>query len=203
VRHQRWFLPESPDVLGLLRGQLAITVEGMEAFAAWASGDEAAADTVRACEHRADVAKREVREALRDAFVTPLEPEDVFALSRGVDWMLNHAKDTINESEVMACPPDGALAEMAKLLAESVRHIGEAIGRLGEHGADATEPADAAVKAERRLERAYRAAMGALLEIDDLREVMARRELYRRCSRMGEGAADVAERIVYAVVKGS
>jgi hypothetical protein len=61
--------------------------------------------------------------------------------------------------------------------------------------------ADAAIKAERRLERAYRAAMGALLEIDDLREVMARRELYRRCSRIGEGAAEVAERVFYAVVK--
>jgi uncharacterized protein Yka (UPF0111/DUF47 family) len=201
VRHQRWFLPESPDVLGLLRRQLAVTVEGMDAFAAWAAGDAAAADKVRACEHRADAAKREVREVLRAAFVTPLEPEDVFALSRGVDWMLNHAKDTINESDVMACPPDDALAAMAALLAESVGHIGEAIGRLGSRDADATEPADAAIKAERRLERAYRAAMGALLEIDDLRQVMARRELYRRCSRMGEGAADVAELVVYAVVK--
>jgi uncharacterized protein len=203
VRHQRWFLPESPDVLGLLRSQLSVTIEGMRAFAAWAAGDNGAADTVRACEHRADAAKREVREALRAAFVTPLEPEDVFALSRGVDWMLNHAKDTINESEVMACPPDRAMAEMTALLAASVGHIDEAIGRLGDHGADAMEPADAAIKDERRLERAYRAAMGALLELDDLREVIARRELYRRCSRMGEGAADVAERVVYAVVKGS
>jgi hypothetical protein len=54
VRRQRWFLPETPDVLGLLGQQLAVTVEGMDAFAAWAAGDAAAADTVRACEHRAD-----------------------------------------------------------------------------------------------------------------------------------------------------
>jgi uncharacterized protein Yka (UPF0111/DUF47 family) len=201
VRHQRWFLPDSPDVLGLLRKQLAAIVEGMDAFAAWAAGDDGAADSVRACEHRADGAKRELREALRAAFVTPLEPEDVFALSRGADWMLNHAKDTINESEVMACPPDDALAKMTALLAESAHHIDEAIERLGSRDADATEPADKAIKAERRLERAYRAAMARLLEIDDLREVIARRELYRRCSRIGEGAADVAERVIYAVVK--
>jgi uncharacterized protein len=86
-------------------------------------------------------------------------------------------------------------------LAESVHHIAEAVARLADHDDDPTDAADAAIKAERRLERAYRAAMGALLEIDDLREVMARRELYRRCSRIGEGAADVAERVVYAVVK--
>jgi uncharacterized protein len=201
VRRRRWFLPESTDALALLRGQLAAIVEGMDAFAAWAAGDPAAADTVRACEHRADDAKRELREALRAAFVTPLEPEDLFALSRGADWMLNHAKDTINEAEVMDCPPDEALAKMTALLAESVHHIDEAVARLADHDGDATAPADAAIKAERKLERAYRAAMAALLEIDDLRTVIARRELYRRCSRIGEGAADVAERVVYAVVK--
>jgi uncharacterized protein Yka (UPF0111/DUF47 family) len=143
-----------------------------------------------------------VREALRAAFVTDLEPEDVFALSRGIDRMLNHANDTINESEVMACPPDDALSEMARLLAEAVRHIADAVARLGKED-DAIEAADAAIKAERRLERAYRAGMGALLQVDDLREVTARRELYRRCSRIGEGAADVADRVIYAVVKES
>ena len=38
-------------------------------------------------------------------------------------------------------------------------------------------------------------------EIDDLREVMSRRELYRRMSRMGDDIVEVAERIWYAVVK--
>jgi uncharacterized protein Yka (UPF0111/DUF47 family) len=203
VSRERWFLPETPDVVGLLRDQLRITVQGMDAFAGWAAGDVAAADTVRACEHRADAAKREVAEALRAAFVTALEPEDVFALSRGIDWMLNHAKDTINESEDMACPPDEALAKMTALLAQSLRHIEEAVARLGVKNGDAMEPADAAIKDERRLERAYRSGMAALLELDDLRAVTARRELYRRCSRIGEGAVEVAERVIYAVVKES
>ena len=203
MKHGRWFLPESPDVVGLLRQQIAVTVEGMDAFAAWAAGDVAAADTVREREHRADTAKRELRLALQAAFVTPLEPEDIFVLSRGVDWLLNHAKDTINESEDMACPPDDALAQMTALLAQALRHIDEAIGRLGIKDGDATEPAGAAIKAERNLERAYRAGMAALLESDDLRDVTARRELYRRISRMGEGAVDVAERVVYVVVRES
>jgi len=203
VKRERWFLPETPDVVGLLRDQVAVTMEGMDAFAAWAAGDRAAADTVRDREHRADTAKREVRLALQAAFVTTLEPEDVFALSRGVDWLLNHAKDTINESEDMACPPDDALARMTALLAEALRHIDEAIAQLASKDGDAIVPADAAIKAERRLERAYRAGMAALLESDDLRDVTARRELYRRCSRMGEGAVDVAERVVYVVVKES
>jgi hypothetical protein len=198
----RWLLPETPDVLGLLRAQLAVSADGMDAFVAWAAGDESAATAVRDLEHRADEAKRAVHQALREAFVTPLEPEDLFALSRGVDRILNQAKDLVRESEVMACPPDAAVAEMATLLAASVRGIGEAISRLG-RGGDTTAAADAAIKEDRRLERVYRTAMAALLEVDDLRAVMARRELYRRCSRMGEAAVDVAERVLYADVKES
>jgi uncharacterized protein len=203
VRPSRWFLPADPDVLRLLRDQLAVTVEGIDAFATWAAGDAGASTTVRAAEHRADDAKREVLSALREAFVLPFEPEDLFTISRGVDWILNHAKDAIRESEVMACPPDAALAEMGRHVADAVHRLTEAIDALRSGDGDATAAADAAIKAERKLEKVYREAMAALLENDDLREVTARRELYRRCSRIGESAVDVAERITYAVVKES
>ena len=39
TRRRRWFLPETPDVLGLLRSQVAVTLEGLDAFGAWAAGD--------------------------------------------------------------------------------------------------------------------------------------------------------------------
>jgi uncharacterized protein Yka (UPF0111/DUF47 family) len=199
----RWFLPRSPDVLAQLREQLAITIEAMDAFAAWAGGDADAAAVVREREHAADDAKRALHHSLRTAFITPLEPEDVFALSRGIDRIVNQAKDLVRESDVMATPPDDALRDMARLLAKAVRELDEAIGRLAPHTGDATEKADAAIKADRRLERVYRAAMATLLEHEDLREVTARRELYRRASRIGEAVEDVAERVLYAVVKES
>jgi uncharacterized protein Yka (UPF0111/DUF47 family) len=203
MRPGRWFLPHEPDVLGLLAQQLAVTTEGMRAFAAWADGDATAEAIVRDCEHRADAIRRDLHGALRDAFVTPLEPEDLYALSRGTDTVLNQAKDAVRESEVMACPPDAAVARMAGLLAQAARQLEEATGHLGGQSALASDAADAAVKSDRRVERVYRDAMGALLAVDDLREVTARRELYRRCARIGDAVVDVAERIQYAVVKQS
>ncbi|MDX6681804.1 MAG: hypothetical protein QOG94_1843 [Solirubrobacteraceae bacterium] len=103
----------------------------------------------------------------------------------------------------MRCEPDAATATMAALLAESVRHLDEGVARIAGREGDAGEAADAAVKAERKLEKAYRAALGALAELDDLRVVIGRQELYRRCSRMGETAVEVAERLIYAVLKES
>jgi uncharacterized protein len=194
-------LPETPDVLGLLRAQVGVTIEGVDAFAAWAGGDPRAAEAVRDAEHRGDAAKRALLGALRAAFVTPLEPEDVFALSRAIDWILDYSRDLISESEAMACPPDAVIAEMARLLAQAVRHIDQALAHLSTDQDMATEGADAAIRAERELERTYYRGMAALLEVEDRSERIARRELYRRCVRIGDMVIDASERVVYAVVK--
>jgi hypothetical protein len=203
VTLRRWFLPDTPDVLGLLRSQLAVTMEGLDAFGTWAAGDLAAAEGVRDAERRGDAAKRELLNALKQAFVTPMEPEDVFALSRGVDRLLNYARDLINESDAMACPPDARIAEMAALVRGALRQIDVAVGCLGTDADQATEAADAAITEERRLEHAYYEGMAALLEVEDRNERIARRELYRSCSRLGETVVDIAERVVYAVMKQS
>jgi uncharacterized protein Yka (UPF0111/DUF47 family) len=201
LKLKQWFLPETPDVLGMLREQVAVTVEGMEALVGWAHGDASRAEVVRECEHRADEHKRAIRLALTTAFTTPLEAEDLFVLSGELDAVLNGAKDAVRESEVMMLAPDRATAEMAELLLEGVRHLDEAFDCLPSDRRAATEAADAAMKSQRQVEKVYRRAMGQLLEVDDLREVMARRELYRRLARLADGLIDVAERVWYAVVK--
>jgi hypothetical protein len=199
----RWFLPETPDVLGLLRAQLAVTIEGVDALVAWANGDQSAADALRDAERRGDIAKRALLGTLRAALVTPLEPEDVFALSRGIDWILDYARDLVSESDAMASPPDPVIAEMVRLLRDAVLHIDRALGHLGSDDEAATETADAAIESERELERTYYRGMAALLDVEDRSERIARRELYRRSERIGEAVIEVSERIVYAVVKQS
>jgi len=200
VSSKRWFLPENPDLLGMLHQQAAITVEAMDALVAWAAGDAMAAVRVRECEHRADTAKRELWVALRESFSPPLDGEDLYTLSADLDEVLNAAKDLTREMEVMAMEPDEPTHAMVVFLADAVGHLAGAFGRLG-GGGDATELADAAIKSTRRVEHAYRAAMSELLQVADLREVMGRREAYRRLSRIGDLVHTVAERIWYAVVK--
>jgi len=200
-RRRRWFLPESPDVLAMLRDQAAITLEGMEALVAWAGGDAGAVGRLRDCEHRADDRKRELREALGIAFTTPLEPEDIFDLSRGLDRVLNGAKNAVREAEVMETAPDPAMAEMATELAEGARELAAALTALGRDAALATEAATRAAKSESRLEHVYRRAMSALITVDDLRQIAAKRELYRRLARTSDDLREVAERVWYSVLK--
>ena len=203
MRRGRWFLPDSPDVKGMLRAQCALTLEGAEALVAWTGGDSGAPARLVEIEHRGDDRKRELLETLRQAFVTPLEPEDVFALSRGIDWILDYCRDLTSEAEALGRGPDPRIAQMAEIVVEAVRHIDEALASVGDDWDAASSAADRAIHAERRLEHAYYAGMAELLRVEERGDRISLRELYRGCERIGEAVIDVAERIVYAGVKQS
>lgn len=200
-----WFLPETPDVIGLLREQAAVTIGGLEALTEWAAGESAAAERVREFEHAADERKLELLKALTASFTTPIDAEDVFTMSERLDAVMNGAKDAVREAEVMDLPPDEHVLGMAGFLLEGARHLAESFVRLGTGGkvtdGHATDAADAAIKTQRQLERVYRKAMSTLITVEDLREVMGRRELYRRFSRVSDDIVAVAERVWYATVK--
>ena len=199
---KRWFLPDAPDLLGMLERQTATTIAGMEALVEWAQGASDAGERVRALEDQADHEKRELQRALGEAFTLPLEPEDIFTLSMALDEVLTGAKNTVREAEVMHVGPDQAMAEMAEQLTAGTRELATAFVAFGHRkSSESTDAADRAIKSQRGLEHIYRSAMSALVETEDLRELAAKRELYRRMSRMSDQLVAVAERIWYAVLK--
>ncbi len=203
VNPKHWFLPEEPDVLGLLRAQLGVTTEGVEAFAAWAANEGHTASELREIEARGDLAKRDLLNALQTAFITPIEPEDLFTLSRGIDWILNGVSDLVGESEVLEWGPDAGIAEMAALLTKAVRGLDAAIAELGSSADRATVAADGAIAEVRGMQQAYYRGLAQTLGREERGERIALRELYRRLAGIGETVVDVAERVVYAVVKES
>ena len=199
----RWFLPENGDVLGMLGAQVEVTIRGMDAFARWGRGDAQSGETVRAAEHEADERKRDLLVLVRDSFTTPLDPEDLFKLSRGLDEVMNGAKNTVREAEALAMSPNTAIGEMCELLADGVRHLGAALAALGADPQADNAEAAVAVKTQRNLERSYRRAMAELVEKEDMREVICHQELYRRLDRISDNILAVADRIMYVLVKES
>ena len=198
---RHWFLPYTPDLLGRLLEQSEITVNGIDAFVQWSGGDLEQNEAVRKYEHDADLARRHLLKELRAAFSTPLDPEDIYELSERLDAVLNGAKNAVRESEVMKLQPDQVMAEMAGHLQTGVGHLHAAFGKLKSDPDLATDEADKAIHCERDLEHCYRRAMSELTDVDDLKLVTGRRELYRRYSRIGERLVETAHRIWYAVVK--
>ncbi|MGA7988636.1 MAG: DUF47 family protein [Candidatus Dormiibacterota bacterium] len=201
MRH--WFLPHSPDVLATLREQSRLTVDGLDAFLEWSSGDGDRAPAVREAEHAADAVRRQLQQELRVAFSVPFDAEDIYTLSERLDVVLNGAKDAVREAEVMTMRPDAHLAAMAASILDGVRHLASAFEMLTHDQDRATAEADAAINVSRAVEKRYRVAMSEALNIADIRELFGRRELYRRYARMGDQVVRVAERVWYTVVKHS
>ena len=184
----------------------AVTVDGLDALAAWAAGDEAAAARVRECEHLADDRKRELRAALSEAFSTPLEPEDIFQLSTGLDRVMNGGQEHRPRGR-----GDGAAAGSADGGAGRGARRGDAPPRrrrsrrsAAAAGRAATAAADAALESQRRVERTYRAAMSGLARA---RTTCTRSPPAASSTaawpRTSDGLVDVAERVWYSVLKES
>jgi uncharacterized protein len=198
---KRWFLPYTPDLLGLLLEQSEITCHGIDAFVRWSAGEIEQNETVRRYEHEADDARKHLLKELRAAFSTPLDPEDIYELSERLDEVLNGAKNAVRESEIMKLDPDPPMAEMAGHIQTGVAHLHAAFACLKSDQDSATNEADAAIHCERDLEHCYRRAMSELSDVDDLNLVTGRRELYRRYARIGDNLVRVGHRVWYSVVK--
>jgi uncharacterized protein len=199
-----WFLSGEPDVLGLLDAQAKVTVEGMQAFAAWsAGGGNDDAQRVRVCEHAADDARRALADALRKALVTPLEPEDLYTMSERLDVVINDAKNTVRDAEALGWQPDAAAAAMADLLLGGTEHLAAAIACIKSDADEASQRADAATKTARNVERGYRHAMVALRNQpeDGALALITSYEAYGRYLAISDAIVGVAHRIWYAVLK--
>ena len=172
-----WFLPENPDVLGTLRQQASVTMEGMAALVEWANGDPAASDRLRDAEHRADDLKRDAARPAQDRVHHadrrrgPLR--DVGPARRGPQRGEGR-RPRVGGHGGPARPDrgrDGGLPRRGRPPAGR----GVRSARVDATTATARRPTDAAdkaVKAQRQLERVYRQGMSALLEVSDLREVI-------------------------------
>ena len=204
-RHRMWFLPETPDVIAMLGRQSEVTLEGVDAFQRWSTseGDAVDAQAVREAEHRADDCKFELRRALRSSFSTPLDSEDLYMISERLDNVINEARNTVRESELMEVAPDQPTAHMAERIAVGARHLDGALAAVVSDPDSATTEADAATKCSREVEDIYRLAAAELMAYSDLRSSTGRRELYRGTLRVAEHIVSVSERVWYAVVKES
>lgn len=202
TRLSAWFLPEVPDVLGLLNRQATVTLGGMEAFAVWsATGASDAAQGVRDAERTADDVRRELLRALSKALTTPVDQEDLYWLSERLDTVINGAKNIVRESEVLDVSPDEHAAAMGEHALEATRLLAAGFEQLGSKHAHPGELADAAVKEARKIERAYRHALAAMPADADPKTLITMRELYRGYDRIAEAVVRVATRIWYAVLK--
>jgi hypothetical protein len=93
------------------------------------------------------------------------------------------------------------MLEMVKQLKEGTQALRDGFARLRRSPSMAHDCADAGRKAERRIEKLYRAALADLFRGDDYLNMFKRREIYRHLSNAGDRLARAANTLHDIVVK--
>jgi predicted phosphate transport protein (TIGR00153 family) len=201
-----FFKPRQDNFVRLLMEQAEWTVKGLEALVAYmADGNLAAANEVRRCEKEADEVRRILIDELNRTFVTPLDREDIFALSRAVDDILDYAYSTVDEMAVLHVTPNPYLERMASLLRDAADEVRLAMLRLKDRPGVATDHAQRAKALENRVESVYREALAALFggptDPEHIVQMLKLREIYRHLSNAADRGDEAANIINDIVVK--
>jgi uncharacterized protein len=183
-----------------LNQQARIVVAGTQALLDYMDEpSEENAARVRQYERQADAVRRRLVDDLNGAFVTPIDREDLFSLSRAIDDVLDYAYSTINELYILKVRPNPHLRVMAQLLLLSAREIDRAIQCL-EHDPPRANKHAMRIKAiENRMEKLHAQALAALFQeprdLQDVVEMMKLREIYRHMYHAVGSAEQAANKI--------
>lgn len=190
--------------LELLVKQAEFTVEGMQALLEYVKEpSEEVAQRVTQIEKEADEVRRILIDELNRTFVTPIDREDIFALSLTIDDVLDYAESTVEEMYLLDVKPNAYIERMVSLLTDAAREICMGVTRLEDHPNVATDHSVRAKALENRMETVYREAIANLFQvprdIDHVVEMLKLREIYRHLSNAadrGDAAANVIGDIV-------
>jgi len=196
-----------PDIfLKMICDQAAHTQRGLEALQEYMKepSDDLAA-SVRATEKEADEVRRILIDELNRSFITPIDREDLFALSRAIDDVLDYANSTVEEMTLLRVEPNPYLSRMVSLLRDAAEEINRGVQRLADRPSVANDHAVRAKALENRVEGVYREAVAALFngprDLEHVVEMLKLREIYRHLSNCADRGDEAANLIGDVVVK--
>jgi predicted phosphate transport protein (TIGR00153 family) len=201
---REFFKPRQDKFLRSLIRQAEITEAGMNALEVYMKrpSDKHAATVIQA-EKDADEVRRILIDDLNRTFVTPMDREDIFALSRAIDDVMDYAYTTVEEMQILGVVPNDFLRRMVSLLQDAATELHLAMLRLRENPGVASEHASRAKALENRVESVYREAVADLFsgpaDVDHVMKMLKLREIYRHlsnCADRGDAAANSIHDIV-------
>jgi hypothetical protein len=192
--------------LRLLHNQAESTLGGLEALQNYMKNPNSNnSGIVKTKEKEADEYRRILIYELNKTFITPIDREDIFALSRSIDDVLDYAYSTVTEMELLKVKPTSFMVRIASLLYDSANEILLAVDRLHDHPGVASEHAQRAKALENKIEGVYREALAELFsgaeDIKHVMKILKTREVYRHLSNAADRGDEAANVIADIVVK--
>jgi hypothetical protein len=198
------FLHPQQDFMGLLESQLDLALGAVGAFVSWCDSlAPETVDQVYRLEKDADAIRVAVLTALRDAFETPFDREDVDDLSRSIDDIVDGVRNALREAVALRIEPDVHLRGMVGNIQSGVVTMRQALQGCRSDRGQSQRQASEARHMRRINERIYTQAMVQLLDENDygFKTVLRQREGYRQAMELTMVLELAAERLQHALNK--
>jgi predicted phosphate transport protein (TIGR00153 family) len=192
--------------LQLILEQASLTSQGIDYLKDFMStSSHKDAEALTKAEKEADEIRRILIDELNRTFITPFDREDIFALSRAIDDMLDYAYTTVDEMEILKVKPTEFMVRIASLLSDAANEIHLAVQRLDRNPNVAIDHAQRAKALENRVESVYREALANLFkgpeDVKHIMKMLKTREVYRHLSNLADKGDEAANIISDIVVK--
>jgi len=199
---KEFFFPKRRDFLGMLTRQTGKTLEGITALKEFMKEPNPSnSGRVKEIETKADELRLSLINELNASFVTPLDREDIFALSRAVDDIIDYAQTTVEEMLIYEVKPTPDIQRMVDALLEATKNINLAIQNLKKGPQVVLQYVIKAKKEENHIEHLYHAALVNLFKNKDTIYILKMRELYRHLSNSADRCDEAANIISDIVIK--
>lgn len=201
------FFKRREDVFNkLILDQANLTYEGLKLLAKYLDTPLLeVSEELSLKEKEADEVRRILIDELNRTFVTPFDREDIFALSRSIDDMVDYADTTVVEMGILKVQPTVYMKRMASLLKDAAWEIQQAVMRLQNNPGVAISHAQRAKALENRVESVYREAVADLFsgpeDVHHVVSMLKEREVYRHLSNAADRGDEAANVIADIIVK--
>jgi uncharacterized protein len=191
----------------LLSEQAGLTVRAMqvlEKFGKEPGAHDELIEEVKSIEREGDAKRRILIDELAHTYATPFDREDLFALSRAIDDILDAANETAVELSIYKIAPPDGFQEMARVLVEGAIHIRSAVAELLHHPGVASEHAVRAKRSENRIDGLYHQGVGRLFDSgQEINTILKSREIFRHLKNSADRIDRAADEISVIVIKRS
>jgi uncharacterized protein Yka (UPF0111/DUF47 family) len=193
--------PREHDFHAMLRAQADRTVSGVRSFANWLETTPVENPVhLQEIETEVDGMRHAMEEKLIGSFSTPFDRQDIYSISRQMDYILNFALETAKEMHAFGVPPDPYIHAMTGYLLSGTECIARGVQALDRDKAKAEEEIRHARDAYNALEDRYIQGMAVLLQTSDAMQAIRTREIYHHLRDAGRAMRDTLDILHNAVI---
>jgi uncharacterized protein Yka (UPF0111/DUF47 family) len=195
------FFPREYDFESMLAHQSDVTMSGVKAFIVWLETLPLSnPHELERIENEVDTMRHEMEDKLIRSFSTPFDRQDIYSISRQMDYILNFSKETAKEMYAFGVQPDTPILDMANYLLSGTECISRGIKNLNTDKDAVEEEIRHARDTYNVMEEVYISGMAELLRTNDAMNALRTREIYHHLRDAGRAMRDTLDILHNAVI---